>query len=260
MNITSIQIRKTFRTGPIRAIVSIVIDNALAIHDIKVIQTDKLFMGMPNKIDENGFFRDTVHPINSEARHYIENQILAAYIEYIENNSETITNNTTNNEAQPVCSETSGRSQITQSASISETKSPTTETSTEKRELKKSGILSVNNNVFKIAHVIPSGYTIWNIGTKMPSGYLPICRFKQQQPFDGAREIIKTSLIAVTLPEAQLILNLVSHGINTIDKMQIYVKRYENRAKSEDVKARIAQCKAAVDILQKIPGAEGLIE
>lgn len=244
MTITCIQIRKTINDGPIRAVASIVIDDALAIHDIKIIQTDKLFIGMPNRVDKNGVCRDIVHPINAEARHYVESQVLAAYIEFIETNDATA-DNSANDKA--VCSESSDTSQITKPA-------------TKKHEPQRINYLCVNENRFKIAHVIPSGYTIWNIGTKMSSGFLPICRLKQQQPFDGAREIIEESLIAIPLPEAQLILNLVSQGINTMSKMQSYVKKFESRAKSEAVKTRIAQCKTAIEILQKIPGAKDLTE
>lgn len=38
MKITEIKIRKTFKEGALKAIVSVTIDDCLAIHEIKVIQ------------------------------------------------------------------------------------------------------------------------------------------------------------------------------------------------------------------------------
>ena len=59
MRITKVRIRKTFTKGTLKAIVSITIDNSLAIHDIKVVQgTDRIFVAMPSRKDENKQNRD----------------------------------------------------------------------------------------------------------------------------------------------------------------------------------------------------------
>ncbi|MBR4223190.1 MAG: septation regulator SpoVG [Oscillospiraceae bacterium] len=80
MNITDIKIRKTISEGRLKAIVSITIDDALAIHDIKVVQGEsRLFVAMPSRRDETGAFRDIVHPISTDARRSIEELILDAY-------------------------------------------------------------------------------------------------------------------------------------------------------------------------------------
>ena len=85
MNITDIKIRKIIPDGRLRAIISITIDDMLAIHDIKVVQEDeRLFVAMPSRKDENGVFRDVVHPISPDARQLIEGQILDAYTRHIE--------------------------------------------------------------------------------------------------------------------------------------------------------------------------------
>ncbi len=85
MNITDIKIRKIIPDGRLRAIISITIDDMLAIHDIKVVQGDeRLFVAMPSRKDENGVFRDVVHPISPEARQLVESQILDAYTRHIE--------------------------------------------------------------------------------------------------------------------------------------------------------------------------------
>ena len=47
---------------------------------IKVVQGDeRLFVAMPSRKDENGIFRDIVHPISPDARRSIEENILEAY-------------------------------------------------------------------------------------------------------------------------------------------------------------------------------------
>ena len=60
------------------------VDNMLAVHDIKVVQGDeRLFVAMPSRKDENGVFRDIVHPISAAARKMMEREILEAYHEHL---------------------------------------------------------------------------------------------------------------------------------------------------------------------------------
>lgn len=85
MNITDIRIRRTYQDTRLRALVSVTVDGDLAVHDIKVIEgPERLFVAMPSRKDDNGVFRDIVHPITSEARSVIENKILAAYHEHLD--------------------------------------------------------------------------------------------------------------------------------------------------------------------------------
>lgn len=85
MNITDIRIRRTYQDTRLKALVSITIDNDLAVHDIKVIEgPERLFVAMPSRKDDSGVFRDIVHPITPEARGVIENNILESYREYLE--------------------------------------------------------------------------------------------------------------------------------------------------------------------------------
>lgn len=80
MEITDIKIRKIISEGRLRAVISITLDEQLAVHDIKVVQGDeRLFVAMPSRKDESGVFRDIVHPISSEAREMLETNILDAY-------------------------------------------------------------------------------------------------------------------------------------------------------------------------------------
>lgn len=80
MTITDIKVRSLINYGRLRAIISITLDDLIAIHDIKVVQGDgKLFVSMPSRKDENGAFRDIVHPISAEGRKQIEDMIIDAY-------------------------------------------------------------------------------------------------------------------------------------------------------------------------------------
>lgn len=80
MEITDIKIRRIVTEGRLRAVVSVTLDHMLAVHDIKIVQGDeRLFAAMPSRKDENGVFRDIVHPISASARKMFETEILDAY-------------------------------------------------------------------------------------------------------------------------------------------------------------------------------------
>lgn len=85
MQITDIKIRRIYQDNRLRALVSLTLDGELAVHDIKVIEgPERLFVAMPSRRDDNGTFRDIVHPITSDARQRIESQILEAYHAHLE--------------------------------------------------------------------------------------------------------------------------------------------------------------------------------
>ena len=85
MKVTDIKIRKTFPEGNVKAVVSVTLDDFIAIHEIKVVQGNgRIFAAMPNRLDSNDVYRDIVHPISAEARNKLERVILKAYENYIE--------------------------------------------------------------------------------------------------------------------------------------------------------------------------------
>lgn len=84
MNISDIRIRKILQDGRLRAVVSVTVDNSLAVHDIKIVQgDDRLFVAMPSRRDEVGVYRDIVHPISPNVRKDIESRIITAYEEQL---------------------------------------------------------------------------------------------------------------------------------------------------------------------------------
>jgi stage V sporulation protein G len=80
MQITDVRVRKVAAEGKMKAIVSVTFDDALAVHDIKVIEgQDKLFLAMPSKRMPDGSFRDIVHPINAGMREEMEQAVIERY-------------------------------------------------------------------------------------------------------------------------------------------------------------------------------------
>ena len=84
MKISDIKFRKSLTDGTLKAVASLTIDGCIAIHELKVIQTDHLFIAMPSRKDEARNYHDIVHPINESARNLIESAVLAAYRIYAE--------------------------------------------------------------------------------------------------------------------------------------------------------------------------------
>lgn len=64
----------------LKAYVSITLDNAFVVRDLKVIQgTGGLFVAMPSKKRKDGQFRDIAHPLNQETRDMIEDAVFEAF-------------------------------------------------------------------------------------------------------------------------------------------------------------------------------------
>ena len=63
-------------------------------------------------------------------------------------------------------------------------------------------LLECEGNIYEIVHEFPLGYVVWNIGIHIDRDYIPLCRIKMIQPFEGAREIDKSALKALYVPEA----------------------------------------------------------
>lgn len=80
MNVTDVRIRKILSEGKMKAIVSVTIDDAFVIHDVKVVDGQNgLFVAMPSRKTPAGEFRDIAHPISQEARDIIQSKVLEKY-------------------------------------------------------------------------------------------------------------------------------------------------------------------------------------
>jgi len=82
MNITDVRVRKMSAEGKMKAVVSVTIDNAFVVHDVKVVEgTNGLFVAMPSRKTPEGEFRDIAHPISAAAREVLQTAVLKAYQE-----------------------------------------------------------------------------------------------------------------------------------------------------------------------------------
>ena len=85
MTITDVRIRKIATEGKMKAIVSVTFDNEFVVHDIKVIEGQNgLFIAMPSRKTPDGEFKDIAHPLHTDTREKIQNSILKAYEEAME--------------------------------------------------------------------------------------------------------------------------------------------------------------------------------
>ena len=89
MNITDVRVRRVAKEGKMKAVVSITIDDAFVVHDIKIIEGEKgLFIAMPSRKASDGEYRDIAHPINSGTREKIQKMILDKYDEVLSETAE----------------------------------------------------------------------------------------------------------------------------------------------------------------------------
>lgn len=80
MIVTDVRMRKVLTEGKMKAIVSITLDNAFVVHDVKVVDGQNgLFVAMPSRKTPTGEFRDIAHPISQEARDMIQKKVLETY-------------------------------------------------------------------------------------------------------------------------------------------------------------------------------------
>ncbi|QRN50880.1 septation regulator SpoVG [Macrococcoides bohemicum] len=82
MKVTDVRMRKLATDSRMKALVSITLDEAFVIHDLRVIEGNNgLFVAMPSKRTADGEFRDIAHPINSEMRQEIQAAVMKVYDE-----------------------------------------------------------------------------------------------------------------------------------------------------------------------------------
>ena len=81
MKITNVTVRRAEREDSrMKAIVSVLLDDEFAVHDIRIIEGTKgLFVAMPSRKTTTGGYRDIAHPISQEVRTMFEKEILEAY-------------------------------------------------------------------------------------------------------------------------------------------------------------------------------------
>ena len=107
------------------------------------------------------------------------------------------------------------------------------------------------NHVFEVVESVPVGYEIWNIGKNMIDGYLPLCKLKEKQPFEGSRSIEVDTLKAIKIEGAQTILSAIGGGQDTVKSMERYIKRYSNSNKRH-TQMKVNRMKKALEVMYQI--------
>lgn len=81
LNITDVRVRLVKKEdSKLKAIASMTIDECFVVHEIRIIEgTNGCFVAMPSKKNPEGDFKDTVHPIDTPTRQFVDKTILAAY-------------------------------------------------------------------------------------------------------------------------------------------------------------------------------------
>ena len=95
----------------------------------------------------------------------------------------------------------------------------------------------------------PLGYKIWNIGNYAPEGYLPFCRLKAVQPFEGGHCIESDTLKAMKCDGAKEILAAIGLGAETSAEMKEFIKKHERDSRRSWECERM---RAAIPYLEKI--------
>ncbi len=86
IEVTDIKFRKLFDTEPLKAVCSITLNEAIAIHDIKLVRAgNRTILVMPSRKRADGEFVDIIHPINSQSRRIIEEAVVNEYDRLREN-------------------------------------------------------------------------------------------------------------------------------------------------------------------------------
>lgn len=80
MEITDVKIRTIEGNEKLKAYATVIFDDALVIHNIKIISSDEgLFIAMPSRKMTNGEFKDVVHPISKDFRDLLTKNIIEQY-------------------------------------------------------------------------------------------------------------------------------------------------------------------------------------
>ena len=104
---------------------------------------------------------------------------------------------------------------------------------------------------YRLVDKVPYGYFIWNIGYNMPDGYLPLCRWAREQPYDFSRNVDVDTLCAIRCERSRVISdNLGRICAATLPEMVEYVQKHDGQKKhARDV----AALKEMIRVLETVP-------
>ncbi|RJQ53396.1 MAG: septation protein SpoVG [Actinobacteria bacterium] len=80
MKITDVRFRPLNPEGRMKAVASVTFDDEFVVHDVRVVEGQNgLFVAMPSRKTPEGEFRDIAHPITSNMRQHIQDEVLTRY-------------------------------------------------------------------------------------------------------------------------------------------------------------------------------------
>jgi len=107
--------------------------------------------------------------------------------------------------------------------------------------------------VFQLVDKFPLGYMVWNIGKHhMPEGYLPLCRLSPRQPFPGGKNIEVETLRAMKVDGADVILDAMGYGPNTLKEMEAFIEKYNDAKPGSYLYRRVKRIKKALPYMRQI--------
>jgi stage V sporulation protein G len=132
MKITDVRLRKVNNQDTrMKALVSVTFDDAFVVHDLRVIDGNNgLFVAMPSKRTPDGEFRDIAHPINTEMRQHIQEEVMRVYEETEDPEEKvepTVESDPSESEEGPVTDEGESDSSLVQDENISSEDTPEVE-------------------------------------------------------------------------------------------------------------------------------------
>ena len=80
IEVTEVKVVPVRGEGATRAMASVTLADAFAVHGIRVVEGDKgLFVAMPQRKDGQGNYRDVAHPVTSDFRAFLASHVLEEY-------------------------------------------------------------------------------------------------------------------------------------------------------------------------------------
>lgn len=99
------------------------------------------------------------------------------------------------------------------------------------------GYITVGEDIFRVICFLPLGYEVWNIGTNMAKGYIPLCRISTHQDFNGGRKIEVDTLCAIHYDDARNCLEeRACSGLPNLNlhiQVREWLKKYSNQRKEK---------------------------
>ena len=110
-------------------------------------------------------------------------------------------------------------------------------------------IITVGRHKFEVVDSVPAHYIIWNIGKNMADGYLPMCEWANP----GIDWTIRPdTLKAIRCPDAQVVLEAIGGGQNTVEKMEQYIRKHQKADPNTWQYKQVQRMLKAIPILKSI--------